>query len=143
MTPEAVAMDPAQMVLLGGGLFNIVYGFLSGFAFAAARKEAEFAPRYLVSLHVGTLMQGSMLMALSLIVPVASMDASNKELAARLMVFSSLCIALKDTANWLQGVKDEYGEKRVFSQALGAAGAIGGTVGLAMLSSGFVRAYLA
>lgn len=143
MTPPATPSDAAQMVLLGGGLFNIVCGFLSGFAFAAARKDAEFAPRYLVSLHTGTLMQGSMLMALSLLVPVVAMDSSNTELAARLMVFSSLCIALKDTANWLQGVKDEYGEKRVFSQALGAAGAVGGTIGLAMLSAGFVAAYLA
>lgn len=137
------ALEVPQMVLLGGGLFNIVYGFLTGFAFATARKEGEFAPRYLVMLHMGTLMQGSMLMALSLILPVVVLDPINKELAARLMVFSSLCIAMKDTYNWLAGVTDEYGQKKVFSQAVGAAGALGGSIGLAMLTSGFVRGYLA
>ncbi|HYC55396.1 MAG TPA: hypothetical protein VEL28_10740 [Candidatus Binatia bacterium] len=136
-------MDPAQKVLIGGGLINIVYGVLTGFAFASARQKSEFAPRYLVMAHTGPLAFGTMLMALSLAIPVSALAPDNEELAARLMVFFAVCIAVKDTYNWLAGITDEFVQKPVFSRTVGMAGVIGGMAGIAMLSVGVLRGYWA
>jgi len=136
-------VDPAQKVLIGGGLINIVYGFLTGFAFSTARQKSEFAPRYLVMAHTGPLAFGTMLMALSLTIPISALSPENEELAARLLVAFAVCIAVKDTYNWLAGVTDEFAQKPVFSRTVGGAGVLAGIVGIAMLSAGMLQGYWA
>lgn len=140
---EVNYVEPSQKVLIGAGLLNIAYGFVTGFGFAWARTKAEFAPRYLVMAHTGPFQMGAMLMGLSLTIPISNLQPSNEELAARLLFFFSVCIATKDTFNWLAGVDDEFAQKPTFSRVVGAAGALGGVIGLSMLIVGFLGGYWA
>ena len=86
----------------------LAYAFLIGIPFDQARKTREYAPRYLVMTHVGLLMQGSMMLALTAVVPLVHLPDAVKTTGAALLVLGAVLIGIRDTISWLRGVTDEY-----------------------------------
>jgi hypothetical protein len=129
-------MDTAVKFLVYGGMANLVYGFLTGFAFAKERSTKEFAPRYLVIVHVGQILQGTMLLALVAAQPFIHLGDTARIVSCALLAISTACFATKDTTNWLTGVTDEFKAKPTFQRILGAIGSLMNTVGLAILVVG-------
>lgn len=53
-----MAITAAEKVLIAGGVLNLAYGVLLGYAITVIRaKGAPATPKYLVAAHVGTLLQ--------------------------------------------------------------------------------------
>ncbi len=132
-------MEPGMKILVWGGLANLVYGFLTGFLFAQARGSSEFAPRYLVMAHVGPLMQGTMLLALTAAIPLILLPGTAMTLGCALLVLSSACFAIKDTINWHLGVTDEFRQRPAIPRLLALTGAPIATMGLLILVVGAIR----
>jgi hypothetical protein len=131
-------METACKVLIVGGLMNLAYGFLTGVFLSAVRLRSPQASRYLVLAHVGPLMQGPTLLGLALAVPLSAFLAPFETMAAWLLVGSSAVLGVKDTLNWLQGVRDEFAE-RPAGFYLGGVAALLGTGGLAILIAGVLQ----
>ncbi len=105
------------------------------------RVKAPTASKYLVLAHVGPLMQGPILLGLAVALPLSQLSAQVEAVAAWLLVASSVVLAVKDTLNWLQGVRDEFVE-RPPGFFLGAVSALLGTGGLTILVVGVLRGLL-
>jgi hypothetical protein len=128
-------MEIAAKILILGGMLNLAYSFVTGFFLAYVRRTNPQASKYLVFAHVGPLMQGPMLLGLVFAVDVAPLAPGVKILAASFMVAESAFLAMKDTLNWIQGVKDEFVE-RPRGLYLGGISIVTGIVGLLILIVG-------
>src|SRR5215469_3416379 len=107
-----MATTIAEKVLITGGVLNLAYGVLLGYAIVVIRlKGAPATPRYLMAAHISTLLHAAVLLGLVWAARLSTLDTGWEEAAAWLLVVSSVLIAAKDTVNWLTGVKDEFGEK--------------------------------
>lgn len=110
----------------------LAFGLLLGIPMAAARGEAPRAPRYLFAAHLAAIIQGGMLLALTVAVGFSPLSAGVETAAAASLVGG---VALFDTGlalNWLQGVEDGFAEK-----SLGYRIASAGTP-LVLLGAGIV-----
>ncbi|XDD50517.1 hypothetical protein AB3N59_01540 [Leptospira sp. WS92.C1] len=125
-----------EKILIIAGVLNLAYGSLTGFPYALARKKAEFASRYLQAAHIGSLMQGAMLLGLVIAFRYANLSENLGLIGAILFAVSSIFLALKDTVNWLQGVKDEFQENPILGKSLGAIGVISNLVGISIIVYG-------
>jgi hypothetical protein len=132
-------MDTASRILIAGGVFNLAYGFATGIPLTIARARSPNASKYLVFAHVGPLMQGPMLLALTAAVALSPLSAAWETAAAWMLVGGSAALAFKDTLNWLQGIKDEFKEKPP-GFAFGAISAVLSVGGLGILIVGVCRA---
>lgn len=104
-------MDLATRLLIVGGTFVLAFGLLLGIPMAVARSEAPRAPRYLFAAHLAAIIQGGMLLALTVAVDFSPLPAGVETAAAASLVGG---VALFDTGlalNWLQGVEDGFAEK--------------------------------
>jgi len=135
-------MDGAERVLIVGAMLNLLWGYVTGFFFAAARERSAFAPRYLVMVHVGSFLQAGMLFGLVFAVRLSKLPASAELGAALALVASSLLIAAKDTIDWLQGVEDEFRERPVLPRLLANLGVAAALPGFGILFAGVVSALL-
>jgi hypothetical protein len=131
-------MQTAAKILIVGGISNLAYAVLIGFALARARSATLEVPRYLVLSHTGPLMQGIMLLALSLALPLSDLSTGIETLAAWLLVASAASIGLGDTLNWRQGVRDPFAEKPI-GYYLAVLTSITGVGGIGILLAGVVR----
>jgi hypothetical protein len=104
-------MDNATQILITGGMFILAYGFLLGIPMALAREKASRAPRYLVAVHLAALIQGGMLLALTIAFDFSTLTSWIKTIAASLFVGGVILFDLGLTLNWLQSVGDAFGEK--------------------------------
>jgi hypothetical protein len=121
-------MPLAAKVLIVGGVLNLAYGMLLGFAIVMTRsKGAPETPRYLNTAHVGAMLQAAVLLGLVWAIQLSTLDSGWETLAAWLLVIASALIAVMDTANWLNGVRDAFAEKAK-TVALGAAAGAADTV---------------
>ncbi|PJZ69760.1 hypothetical protein CH373_11015 [Leptospira perolatii] len=125
-----------EKILIIAGVLNLAYGCLFGFPYAFARMKAEFPSRYLQASHIGPLMQGTMLLALVVAFRYANLTEGIAYFAAYLLSGSSLFLALKDTVNWLQSVKDEFQEKPIAGRLLGTIGVTANIIGIAIIVIG-------
>ncbi|TGL75744.1 hypothetical protein [Leptospira yasudae] len=125
-----------EKILIIAGVLNLAYGSLTGFPYALARKKAEFPSRYLQAAHIGSLMQGAMLLGLVVAFRYSNFSETLALIGASLFAISSFFLALKDTANWLQGIKDEFQENPILGKALGAIGVITNLVGIVVIVYG-------
>lgn len=132
-------MEVATKILVVAGILNLAFGFLVGFPFAMARMKAPYAPRYLVAAHIGSLMQGTMLLALVIAFRYSRLDLSLAIWSASLLAASSFFLALKDTLNWVLGINDEFEQKPAVPKVSGLIGVVSGTVGLAILVFGVLN----
>ena len=79
--------------------------------------------------HVGTLLQGAVLLGLVWAARLSALGPGWQDVAACLVVATSALIAAKATVNWLTGVQDEFGDK-ARTAPLGALGALAETIGV-------------
>ena len=104
-------MDNATQILIIAGVFILSYGFLLGIPMALAREKASRAPRYLLAVHLAALIQGGMLLALTIAFDFSMLASWIETVAASLFVGGVVLFDLGLTLNWLQHIKDAFGEK--------------------------------
>lgn len=130
----------SEKILILSGVLNLAYGSLTGFPYALARKKAEFPSRYLQAAHIGSLMQGAMLLGLVIAFRYANLSENLGLVGAVSFSVSSLFLALKDTINWLQGIKDEFQENPILGKSLGAIGVATNLIGILIITYGVLLA---
>lgn len=81
-------------------------------------------------------MQGSMLLALVIAFRYANLSETLALIGASLFATSSVFLALKDTINWLQGIKDEFQENPILGKSLGSIGVITNLIGISVIVYG-------
>lgn len=104
-------MDTASQILIVGGMFILAYGFALGIPMAMARDKAPRAPRYLIAAHLAALIQGGMILALTIAYDFSTLSSWIETVAASLFIVGVVLFDLGLTINWLQNVKDAFGEK--------------------------------
>lgn len=125
-------MDNATQILIIGGMFILTYGFLLGIPMAMAREKASRAPRYLMAAHLASLIQGGMLLALTIAFDFSTLIPWVETIVASLFLGGVILFDLGLTLNWLQKVEDSFGEK-----SLGYKVSSAGTP-LVLISAGFI-----
>ncbi|MGJ4790137.1 hypothetical protein [Leptospira koniambonensis] len=133
-------MNLPEKILILSGVLNLAYGSLTGFAYAFARMKAEFPSRYLQAAHIGSLMQGAMLLGLVFAFQLAPLSETAALVGVISFAVSSVFLALKDTVNWLQGIKDEFRENPPLGKILGGIGVTANIVGIAIIVYGVLAA---
>ncbi len=103
--------DAATRILVIGGMLVLAFGFLLGIPMAAARSKASRAPRYLFAAHLAAIIQGGLLLALTIAVGFADLSGGAKSAVAALFVGGVVLFDVGLTVNWLQGVEDAFEEK--------------------------------
>ncbi|HEY2551628.1 MAG TPA: hypothetical protein VGI64_13730 [Streptosporangiaceae bacterium] len=135
-----MVLTAAEKVLIVGGVLNLAYGALLGYAIIATRvKGAPATPRYLMTAHVGTLLHGAVLLGLVWAVRLSTLSPAWHDVAAWMLVISSALVAVKDTLNWRSGVKDEFTDK-ARTAVLGALAAVGEPIGIGIFLVGVLKA---
>lgn len=135
-----MAITAAEKVLIAGGVLNLAYGALLGYAIVVNRvKGAPATPRYLLAAHIGALLHAAVLLGLVWAARLSTLGPGWLDVAAWLVVVSSALIAAKDTVNWLTGVQDEFGEKAKTAPLAGLA-ALGEPVGIGIFVVGVLTA---
>jgi hypothetical protein len=135
-------MGTAAKILILGGMAGLVASFVLGFYFAKEREKSANANRYLVMAHVGGLMGGTMLLALTVAVGYSNLGARLETLAAALITGGTLAFVTKDALNWRQGVTDEFKQKPALQTKIGLAGVLAVSVGLLVLTIGVLSSAL-
>lgn len=103
-------MDTATRLLIVGGTSVLALGFLLGIPMAAARSKAPRAPRYLFAAHLAAIIQGGVLLALTIAIGFSTLPGGIEVTAALLLIGGVVFFDLGLVLNWLQGVKDAFGE---------------------------------
>lgn len=104
-------MDAATRILLVGGMSVLAFGLLLGIPMAVARSKASRAPRYLFAAHLAAIIQGGLLLALTIAVDVSPLPPGVETAAASLLVGGVVLFDLGLAFNWLQRVQDAFAEK--------------------------------
>lgn len=112
-------MDTATRVLIVGGMSVLAFGFLLGIPMAAARSKAAHAPRYLFAAHLAAIIQGGLLLALTIAIDFSSLSSGVEAIGAGLMVGGVVLFDLGLALNWLQGVEDAFGEESLGNKISG------------------------
>jgi len=136
-------MDTASKILIIGGMLALIHSFVLGFFFAKEREQAAQANRYLVMAHVGTLMGGTMLLALTVAVRYSNLSAGLETFCAALLTAGMLALGTKDTMNWQNGVTDEFKQRPKLTPQIGVVAVIAMSLGLLVLGVGVLSAVLA
>jgi hypothetical protein len=135
-----MAITAAEKVLIAGGVLNLAYGALLGYAIVVVRtKGAPATPKYLLAAHVGALLQAAVLLGLVWAARLSTLGPGWLDVAAWLVVVASALVAAKDTVNWLTGVEDEFAEKSK-AAPLGGLAALPVTIGIGIFVVGVVTA---
>lgn len=100
----------ATRLLIVGGTSVLTFGFLLGIPMAAARSKAPRAPRYLFAAHLAAIIQGGVLLALTIPVGFSRLPGGIEATAALLLIGGVAFFDLGLVLNWLQGVKDAFDE---------------------------------
>lgn len=110
-------MDVASRVLIVGGMCVLSFGLLLGIPMAVVRSKAPRAPRYLFAAHLAAIIQGGLLLALTVAIGFSTLSTGFETTAASLLVVGVVLFDLGLALNWLQGVDDAF-----------AAGSIGNKI---------------
>lgn len=101
----------ADRILIVGGMSVLTFGFLLGIPMAWARSKAARAPRYLFAAHLAAIIQGGLLLALTVAVGSSDLPLGVETIAAALLVGGVVLFDLGLAANWLGGVQDAFAER--------------------------------
>lgn len=112
-------MDAATRILIVGGMSVLFFGLLLGIPMILARSKAARAPRYLLAAHLAAIIQGGLLLALTIAVGFSPLSPGAEMTAAALLVGGVTLFDLGLTANWMQGVQDGFSENSLGSKAAG------------------------
>ena len=136
-----MAITAAEKVLIAGGVLNLAYGVLLGYPITVIRvKGAPATPRYLMAAHLSTLLHATVLLGLVWAARLSTLGPGWQDVAAWLVVISSVLIAAKDTVNWLTGVQDEFSEKPEYAAPLAGLAASAETIGIGIFVAGVLTA---
>jgi len=119
-------MDPASKILVVGGMVNLLVGFVTGVPYVVLQARGQEVSKYLRFVHVGGFLQAPLLFGLVIALQLSALSDRVELAGASLMVATTLVLLLKDTLNWLGGVKNELAEK-----------SIGGKIGILIPLLGF------
>lgn len=112
-------MDTATRVLIVGGMSVLSFGLLLGIPMAVTRGKAPRAPRYLFAAHLAAIIQGGLLLALTIALGSSSLSAGVETTAASLLVAGVALFDIGLAMNWLQGVQDAFEEKTLGNKISG------------------------
>src|SRR5947209_6297646 len=133
-------MDTASQILVIGGLGSLLFSFVMAFALAQQRLADPQADRHLLlQVHVVSLWEGFMLLALVWAVQLSTLSSGLESLAAWLLVAGA---ALQLTANamaWRSNVTNLFAPPRGMTYQLARLNAILAFAGLAILIVGALK----
>jgi hypothetical protein len=132
-------MELSAKVLLVGGTVSLGYGFLLGMPLSAIRMKAPGAPRHLVIAHLAAIIQGAVLIALSVAAGFSSLPSRVETLAASLLVAGCALFVSGAVANWLQGIGDHFAARSLGWKLLATSGPLN-VSGIGILLARVVRA---
>ena len=132
-------MDTATRVLIAGGTSVLFVGFLLGIPMAITRSRAPRAPRYLLIAHLAALIQGGLLLALTVAVGFSTLSTGLETVAAWALVAGIALFVLGSILNWLQGSEDAFAEKTPGNK-VSASGTLGVLVGGGIVLYGVLAA---
>jgi hypothetical protein len=89
----------------------VAFGFLLGIPMIMAREKAPRAPRYLIAAHLAAIIQGGLLLALTVAVGFSTLSSGTETIAASLLVGGMALFDLGLALNWFQGVEDAFEER--------------------------------
>ena len=132
-------MDTATRVLVVGGMSVLAAGLLLGIPMAATRRKAPRAPRYLLVAHLAAIIQGGLLLALTIAMSFSSQSKGVETTAASVLVGGVGLFILGNSINWLSGTEDAFADKTIGNK-IAAAGTPFILVGAGILLYGVVVA---
>lgn len=112
-------MEAANQVLVFGGTCVLFFGLLLGIPMAMARREEPRAPRYLFAAHLAAIIQGGMLLALTVALDFSRLASGVELTAVSLLVGGVALFDIGLTTNWVQGVEDAFEEDSVGNKVSG------------------------
>lgn len=112
-------METATRVLVLGGVCVLMFGLLLGIPMAMVRRKAPRAPRYLFAAHLAAIIQGAMLLALTVAIDFSRLSSGVELTAASLLVGGVALFDIGLTANWLRGVEDAFEEDSLGNKVSG------------------------
>lgn len=86
---------------------------------AVARSKAPRAPRYLFAAHLAAIIQGGVLLALTIAIDFSTLSPQIETVAASLLVLGVVAFDLGLVLNWLQGVEDAFAEEALGNKISG------------------------
>ena len=101
-------MDHATQIFIVGGMAILTFGFLLGIPMIMAREKDPEAPRYLVAAHLAAIIQGGLLLALTVAISFSTLSSLTETIAASLLVGGMAFFDLGLAYNWLQGIEDAF-----------------------------------
>ena len=129
----------AEKVLIVGGVLSLVFSFVMGFILSRARlKEPAADHAWLLQAHRVALWEGFMMLGLVFAVELSTLSQAWETLAAWLLVAAAALQAASAIANLVQGIPDQFVERRL-GYRLAAANAVLGAVGLVILLVGVFK----
>lgn len=112
-------MDAATRVLILGGMGVAAGGFLLGIGMIVTRSVSPRAPRYLLAAHLAAIIQGGLLLALTIAVDASVLSPGVETTGAALLVGGVVLFDLGLVLNWVQGVEDGFAEKSLGNRISG------------------------
>ena len=129
----------AEKVLIVGGTLSLVFSFVMGFILSRARLRDPSADHgWLLQAHRVALWEGFMLLGLVFAVELSTLSPGLETLAAWLLVAAAALQAASAIANLVQGIPDQFVERRLGYQ-LAATNAVLGAIGLVILLVGVFK----
>lgn len=132
-----INMDTATRILVVGGMSVLSFGLLLGIPMAIERSKAPSAPRYLFAAHLAAIIQGGLLLALTIPMSWSARSSATEITAASLLVAGVALFGMGLAINWLQGVNDAFGEGSVGNK-ISALGTPLVLIGVAILFYGVI-----
>lgn len=112
-------MQTAHQVLVVGGVSILFFGMLLGIPMITTRNRRARAPRYLFAAHLASIIQGTVLLAMTVAVGFATLSPGVETTAAILLLAGMTLFNLGMVFNWLQGVEDAFAEKSIGNKVSG------------------------
>ena len=105
----------------------------------ATRSKQARAPRYLLAAHLAAIIQGGLMLGLTIAVGFSNLSPAAETTGAGLLTGGVVLFDLGLVLNWLQGVQDGFSEKSIGNR-ISAAGTPLVLVGFGILFWGVMAA---
>jgi len=107
------SVTTAQKILIISGAITVLYGMVLGVPLAGIRGRQPVAPRALVNAHLSALIQGAVQLGFAVAVGFADLTPWLATAGAALLAVGSLLETAGGTANWRQGVTDQFAQRSI------------------------------
>jgi len=137
--PEVTNVETSHKVLVVGGMVSLTYGFLLGIPLTAIRTRQPQASRHLVTAHLAAIIQGAMLIALTVAAAFSTLSRGLETVAASLLVCGCVLFVGGAVANWLQAVENHFATRSLGWKLLATSGPLN-VIGISLLLAGVLKA---